>query len=144
MPIAMLIQLPWRITAAIVPKLHSEVHDYVVCLFVYVFVVVLYLVCNFYWIFVQVQFRGCMLYPLLQLLLQVLVQKTHSILQDEVCSCIYSMAAVNFTFYHHEFLLKFVSNVEGLSAEQQKELLHNCKPVEVSEVAGGLQACGSK
>ncbi len=73
-----------------------------------------------------------MLYPLLQLLLQVLVQKTHNILQDEVCSCIYSMAAVDFSFYHHEFLVKFVANVEDLTAEQQKELLNNCKPVEVS------------
>jgi len=71
-----------------------------------------------------------MLYPFLQVLLQVLVQRSHDILQEEVCSCIYSMAAVDFVFYQ-QFLVKFVSGVEELSTEQQKELLNNCKPVEV-------------
>ena len=49
-----------------------------------------------------------------------------------MCSCIYSMAAVDFSVYHREFLVKYVAGVEELFAEQKKGLLKNCKAVEVS------------
>jgi hypothetical protein len=72
-----------------------------------------------------------MLYPFLQLLLQVLVQKSHDLLQDEICSSVYSMAAVNFTTYHQQFLPKFLTSIGGLSEEQQQQLVANYKMVEV-------------
>ena len=72
-----------------------------------------------------------MLYPFLQLLLQVLVQKSHDILQEEICSCVYGMAAVDFSFYHRQFLVKFLGSVEGLNGDQQATLMQNYKTVEV-------------
>ena len=80
----------------------------------------------------QVQFSSCMLYPFLQLLMQVLVQKSHDLLQEEICSSIYSMAAVNFTTYHQQFLPKFLTSVGGVSSEQQQQLVANYKMVEVN------------
>ena len=72
-----------------------------------------------------------MLYPFLQLLMHVLVQKSHDLLQEELCSSIYSMAAVDFATYHQQFLPKFLTGLEGLSSEQQQQLLSNYKMVEV-------------
>ena len=72
-----------------------------------------------------------MLYPFLQLLLQVLVQKSHDILQEEICSCVYGMAAVDFSFFHRQFLVKFLGSVDGLTSEQQNTLMQNYKTVEV-------------
>ena len=86
------------------------------------------------YISLQIQFSSCMLYPFLQLLLQVLVQKSHDLLQDEICSSIYSMAAVNFTAYHQQFLAKFLTSIGGLSEEQQQQLVANYKMVEVKIV----------
>ena len=88
---------------------------------------------EFYYISVQIQFSSCMLYPFLQLLLQVLVQKSHDLLQEEICSSIYSMAAVNFTTYHQQFLPKFLTSIGGLSDEQQQQLVANYKMVEVKK-----------
>ena len=73
-----------------------------------------------------------MLYPFLQLLLQVLVQKSHAILEEEICSCVYSMAAVDFSFYHRQFLVKFLDSIEGLTSEQRTSLVHSYKTVEAS------------
>jgi hypothetical protein len=75
-----------------------------------------------------------MLYPFLQLLLQVLVQKSHDILQEEICSCVYGMAAVDFSFYHRQFLVKFLDGFEGLTGEQRTTLMQSYKTVEVRAV----------
>ena len=76
-----------------------------------------------------------MLYPFLQILLQTLIQKSHDLLQEEICSCVYSMAAVDFTTYHQEFFPKFLTSVgEGLSEAQQAELAKNYKMVEVRNI----------
>ena len=72
-----------------------------------------------------------MLYPFLQLLFQVLVQKSHDLLQEEICLCVYSMAAVDIVTYHREFLPKFLGSVENLSTDQQGELVKNYKMDEV-------------
>ena len=90
--------------------------------------------CNGLIFSLQIQFSSCMLTPFLQLLLQVLVQKSHDILQDEICSSIYSMAAVNFTAYHQQFLPKFLTSIGGLSEEQQQQLVANYKMVEVKYI----------
>jgi len=73
-----------------------------------------------------------MLYPFLQILLHALVQKSHDLLQEEICSSIYSMAAVDFAAYHQQFLPKFLASIqEELSGSQQAELVKNYKMVEV-------------
>ena len=73
-----------------------------------------------------------MLYPFLQILLHTLVQKSHDLLQEEICSSIYSMAAVDFAAYHQQFLPKFLASIqEELSGSQQAELVKNYKMVEV-------------
>jgi len=79
----------------------------------------------------KIQFRSCMLYPFLQILLHALVQKSHDLLQEEICSSIYSMAAVDFAAYHQQFLPKFLASIqEELSGSQQAELVKNYKMVE--------------
>ncbi len=84
-----------------------------------------------------------MLYPFLQLLLQVLVQKSHDILQEEICSCVYGMAAVDFSFYHRQFLVKFLDTFEGLTSEQRTTLMQNYKTVEVSHLCKSFVDSGT-
>ena len=95
----------------------------------------------------QTQFRSCMLYSFLQILLQTLVQKSHDLLQEEICSCVYSMAAVDFTTYHQEFFPKFLTGMsEGLSEAQRAELAKNYKMVEVRDALlfrGGSGLCAN-
>ena len=50
----------------------------------------------------------------------------------------YSMAAVDFAYYHREFLVKFLASVEGLSDTQQTSLMQNYKTVEVCSEASVL------
>ena len=73
-----------------------------------------------------------MLYPLLRILLEALVLKTHNLLQEEICLSVYSMASINFPTYHHQFVGKYLTCVEGVSETQRMELLQNYKMVEVS------------
>ncbi|KAL5473099.1 hypothetical protein EMCRGX_G027544 [Ephydatia muelleri] len=76
------------------------------------------------------QFRTTLLYPFLNLLMQALVQRSHDILQDEICQCLYSMASVDFSFYYGHFVPKFLETVEGLTEEQQATLVLNYRVVE--------------
>lgn len=76
------------------------------------------------------QFRTTLLYPFLNLLMQSLVQRSHDILQDEICQCLYSMASVDFSFYYGHFLPKFLETIEGLTEEQQATLILNYRLVE--------------
>ena len=62
----------------------------------------------------QAPFRASMWQPFLQVLLQVLVQKSHNLLQEEILSCIYTMASVDFAAFHTEFLPAFLGDVDGL------------------------------
>ena len=82
----------------------------------------------------QLQFRSYMLYPILQILLQSLVQKSHDLLQEEMYLCVYNMAAVDFTIYHQQFLPKFLGSMQGLAEHQHSQLAKNYKTVEASKV----------
>ena len=77
---------------------------------------------NLVWccIFPQAQFQSSVLYPFLQLLLRVLVQKSHDLLQEEMCLCVYNMASVDFSVYHDQFLPRYVEGSNGLSSEQEQ------------------------
>ena len=69
--------------------------------------------------------------PFLQVLLQVLVHKSQNLLEEEICFCIYNMAAVDFPAFHTELLPAFLGSVEGLSEQQQFSLVEQYGIVEV-------------
>lgn len=70
--------------------------------------------------------------PFLNTLLQVLVLKSHDLLQDEICELIYQLAAVDFMRFCTEFLPKFIGNVVGLSEDQKVCLVKDYQIAEVS------------
>ena len=69
--------------------------------------------------------------PFLNVLLQVLTQKTHDLLQDEISGLIYKLASVDVLKFHTEFLPKFIGTIPGLTQEQQLSLVEDYKIVEV-------------
>ena len=69
--------------------------------------------------------------PFLLVLLRVLVNKSQNLLVDEICSCVFNMAAINFNCFHTELLPAFLASVEGLSEQQQVSLVEQYKIVEV-------------
>ena len=74
-------------------------------------------------------FREVMLNQFLGVLLQVLVAKSHEILQEEIGITIYNMAAGDFDGFYGAFLPRFLSECEGLDANQKAILLGNFKVV---------------
>lgn len=81
-------------------------------------------------LFSRPNFKATMRQPFLQVLLQVLTQKSHTLLQDEMCSCIYRLASVDFMSFYTEFLPKFIGNIEGLTEEQKIVVVDEYKIVE--------------
>ena len=79
----------------------------------------------------QPQFKSVMLYQFLHLLLQVLIQQSHGLLQEEICCCMYNMAAVDFNLFHTRFMADFLQRCEGITADQRVEIAANYKPDEV-------------
>ena len=76
----------------------------------------------------QPQFKSVMLYQFLHLLLQVLIQQSHGLLQEEICCCMYNMAAVDFNLFHTRFMADFLQRCEGITADQRVEIASNYKP----------------
>ena len=72
-----------------------------------------------------------MLHPLLRVLVEALVSKSHNLLQEEMCLSVYSMAAVHFPSYHQQFVLQYLSGVEGLADTHRSILAQQYKMVEV-------------
>ena len=72
-----------------------------------------------------------MLYPILRVLLEALVNKSHNLLQEEICLTVYSMAAVHFSTYHQQFVWKYLSEVEGLTEAHRTQLAQQYKMLEV-------------
>lgn len=58
-------------------------------------------------------------------LLQVLVHKSHDLLQEEIVVSIYNMASVDFDRFYAEFLPHFLSGCEGLDHNQKQMLAQN-------------------
>ena len=81
-----------------------------------------------------------MLYPLLRVLVEALVNKSHNLLQEEICLSVYSMAAVHFQSYH-QFVLKYLSDINGLSDTHRTLLAQQYKIVEVSKTRICLLSC---
>ena len=60
-------------------------------------------------------------------LLQVLVHKSHDLLQEEIVVTIYNMASVEFDRFYAEYLPQFLSGCEGLDDGQKAVLAANFK-----------------
>ncbi|XP_066997797.2 exportin-6-B [Anabrus simplex] len=60
-------------------------------------------------------------------LLNCLINKTHSLLDDDIYLAIFNMASVNFNSFHNGFLRRFLSSSEGLDDGQRNILRENCR-----------------
>ncbi|XP_077979557.1 exportin-6-like isoform X2 [Glandiceps talaboti] len=67
-------------------------------------------------------FRELMLLQFLNVLLQVLVHKSHDLLQEEIMITIYNMASVDFDAFYSNFLHQFLSSCDSLN-DSQKTIL---------------------
>lgn len=72
-------------------------------------------------------FREVMLLQFLNVLVQVLVHKSHDLLHEEIVATVYNMASADFSRFYAEFLPHFVSSCEGLDANQRNILVRNFK-----------------
>lgn len=70
-------------------------------------------------------------------LLQVLVHKSHDLLQEEIVVTIYNMASVEFNRFYSEYLPQFLSECEGLDDSQKAVLAANFKLEKVNSWSHG-------
>ena len=80
---------------------------------------------------VQVVFRETMLAEFLTVLMQVLVHKSHDLLQEEIVNTVYNMATVDFEVFYTKFLPHFLQSMDGLDNNQRTVLVHNFKEEKV-------------
>uniref|UniRef100_G1LX17 Exportin-6 n=1 Tax=Ailuropoda melanoleuca TaxID=9646 RepID=G1LX17_AILME len=72
-------------------------------------------------------FRTAMLFQFVNVLLQVLVHKSHDLLQEEIGIAIYNMASVDFDGFFAAFLPEFLTSCDGVDANQKNVLGRNFK-----------------
>ncbi|XP_025709734.1 exportin-6 isoform X3 [Callorhinus ursinus] len=72
-------------------------------------------------------FRTTMLFQFVNVLLQVLVHKSHDLLQEEIGIAIYNMASVDFDGFFAAFLPEFLTSCDGVDANQKNVLGRNFK-----------------
>ncbi|XP_071106408.1 exportin-6-like [Haliotis cracherodii] len=72
-------------------------------------------------------FMEMMLCQFLNVLIQVLVQKSHDLLQEEIVITVYNMASIDFDGFYSTYLPQFLTNMEGLDDNQKTVLAHNFK-----------------
>ncbi|TRY56086.1 hypothetical protein DNTS_017930 [Danionella cerebrum] len=73
-------------------------------------------------------FRNAMLFHFLNVLLQVLLHKSHDLLQDDITLALYNMAAVDFSAFYSSFLPEFLNGCQGLDPHQRTTLARNFTP----------------
>uniref|UniRef100_A0A671RZ54 Exportin-6-like n=1 Tax=Sinocyclocheilus anshuiensis TaxID=1608454 RepID=A0A671RZ54_9TELE len=73
-------------------------------------------------------FRNTMLFHFLNVLLQVLLHKSHDLLQDDITLALYNMAAVDFQAFYSSFLPEFLNGCQGLDPHQRTTLARNFTP----------------
>ena len=79
-----------------------------------------------------------MLFHFLNVLLQVLVRRSHDLLQEEIAIALYNMASADFDKFYQRFLPEFLTGCEGLYAEQKAEL---SKSFKMDKVGGDVVWC---
>lgn len=73
-----------------------------------------------------------MSHQFLKVLLQVLINKSHDLLQEEIVISVYNMAAVDFDAFFGKFLPEFLTSVDGIDNSQKSVLAKNFKIDRVS------------
>lgn len=68
-----------------------------------------------------------MLFQFVNVLLQVLVHKSHDLLQEEIGIAIYNMASVDFDSFYSAFLPEFLASCDRVDANQKSVLGRNFK-----------------
>ncbi len=76
-----------------------------------------------------------MLAQFLNVLIQVLVHKSHDLLREEIAITVYNMASVDFDAFYSSFLPHLLSTCEGLDENQKAVLAANFKLEKVKAVA---------
>lgn len=76
---------------------------------------------------IQKIFREVMLMQFLNVLIQVLLHKSHDLLAEEIGITVYNMAAVDFDTFYSTFLPQFLSGCDGLDHNQRVILGSNFK-----------------
>lgn len=79
----------------------------------------------------QKLFRNAMLFHFINVLLQVLLHKSHDLLQDDITLALYNMAAVDFQAFYSSFLPEFLNGCQGLDPHQRTTLARNFRPERV-------------
>ena len=79
----------------------------------------------------QTVFRETMLGEFLTVLMQVLVHKSHDLLQEEIVITVYNMANVDFDTFYNKFLPHFLQSMDGLDNNQRMVLVQNFKQEKV-------------
>ncbi|KAM4631697.1 exportin-6 isoform 1-T1 [Discoglossus pictus] len=72
-------------------------------------------------------FRSVMLHQFVSVLLQVLIHKSHDLLQEEIGIAVYNMASVDFSTFFSAFLTEFLTGCQGLDSGQKSVLARNFK-----------------
>lgn len=72
-------------------------------------------------------FKEVMLAQFLNVLIQVLVHKSHDLLQEEIAITVYNMASVDFDGFYANFLPHLLTMCEGLDDNQKAILAANFK-----------------
>ena len=75
-----------------------------------------------------------MLLQFMNVLLQVLVAKSHALLQEEIAITLYNMAHVDFDTFYAKFLPQFLSSCDGVDENQKNILAQNFKMDKVSRI----------
>lgn len=70
-------------------------------------------------------FQSTMLYSFLQVLLNVLIQKSHDLLQEEIINAVFSMVSSNFDAFFLQFIPNFLMNISLLTDHQRTQLHEN-------------------
>uniref|UniRef100_A0A3P8P010 Importin N-terminal domain-containing protein n=1 Tax=Astatotilapia calliptera TaxID=8154 RepID=A0A3P8P010_ASTCA len=72
-------------------------------------------------------FRTSMLFHFINVLLQVLLHKSHDLLQEEITLAIYNMASVDFDAFYSAFMPEFLNGCHGVDSSQRAVLARNFK-----------------
>lgn len=72
-------------------------------------------------------FRTSMLFHFINVLLQVLLHKSHDLLQEEITVAIYNMASVDFDAFYSAFMPEFLNGCQGVDSGQRAVLARNFK-----------------
>nr|CAB3267797.1 exportin-6 [Phallusia mammillata] len=68
------------------------------------------------------------LFQFVNVLIQTLINKSHALLQEEICGTVFNMSSADMEFFHKNFLQQFLQNTVGLTVDQKNSLYNAFKP----------------